>query len=304
MQRRTGRFLLPVLLFLLLVAPASAQEATDLEPRPALLEDLRRLDVDTNDARVDVVLALLEERGLEAEVRAFPSPERSSRERGRNVVVTFGSGPGEIVVGAHLDAAPLESGGISHGMVDNGAASVVLVRLAETLASTPLDHRVRIVWFDMEELGLVGSRHWVESEPLDDVVAYVNLDIAAYGDTVLLGRASHGPSAPVFEAALGVCAELLLPCVTFPTYPPSDDVPFREAGVPVISIATLPAVEAHQLWLRLNGGERSGLAEGFAPETVRIIHTPRDVIDLVEPEAMTLALRFVLETVLALDEGR
>jgi hypothetical protein len=71
--------------------------------------------------------------------------------------------------------------------------------------------------------------------------------------------------------------------------------------VPNISIAVMPEVEAHQMWLIMNEGESSGLAPGFRTHTMSTLHTPNDTLDEVEPEAMLLAYRMVLETLLYLD---
>jgi hypothetical protein len=63
----------------------------------------------------------------------------------------------------------------------------------------------------------------------------------------------------------------------------------------------LPAIEAHQIWLLLNGGKESGLAAGFAPSILRTIHTPEDTADKLTPQGMTLIYNTVVDLVLELD---
>jgi hypothetical protein len=63
----------------------------------------------------------------------------------------------------------------------------------------------------------------------------------------------------------------------------------------------LPEVEAHQLWLLLNGGKDSGLREGFLPSVLQVIHTAEDTLDRVEPGAIERTSRFLLDLVLELD---
>ena len=59
----------------------------------------------------------------------------------------------EIVVGARYDAERLQDGTLSQGAVDDGASrSVILVRVAEALRQRPPSMRVKVVWFDMEEV--------------------------------------------------------------------------------------------------------------------------------------------------------
>jgi hypothetical protein len=76
--------------------------------------------------------------------------------------------------------------------------------------------------------------------------------------------------------------------------PPSDDLSFQKAGIPTVSIATLSELQAHQLWLLMNGGKESGLQQKFAPEVLRTIHSAMDTSSLVDPTAMAQAYRAVM----------
>ena len=58
-----------------------------------------------------------------------------------------------------------------------------------------------------------------------------------------------------------------------------------------ISLAVLPSIEAHQLWLMMNGGKQSGLERGFVPEVLRTIHTPADQPDKLDADALVIAYR-------------
>lgn len=223
------------------------------------------------------------------------------------MVVTFGSGAREIVVGAHYDAVKLKDGTLSRGMVDNGAGAMALVRLAEELRGRPLRHRVRLVFFDQEEICLCGSKSFVAARPPADVAAAVNVDIAGYGDALLYGGGRGEANAGVFRALQRVCAERRLDCLEFPAFPTGDDRSFEAAGIPNVSVATLPAAEAHQLWLLLNGGKETGLEKGFAPRILKTIHTHEDTLDRVDPATLErfpgVLLDLVLELDAALDGG-
>ncbi len=267
------------------------------------MDDLAELRRETNDGRLEALSALLDRHGLAYEMQRFPNlrPDHSPRRQGTNLIVTLGTGTTDLVIGAHYDAAPLAEGGITDGMIDNGAGSIVLTRIAKALEGRQLRHRMRVVFFDMEELGLLGSRHFVEREVSSPIAAMVNVDIAAAGDTVIYGPSTDRSSARLFDALQGACAMHAFDCLLFPAYPPGDDVSFRKNGIPTVSIEILPALEAHQLWLRLNGGEASGLQDGFAPWTASAIHTAADVLDAVDPAAMTRLYRLTLDTLLGLD---
>lgn len=60
-----------------------------------------------------------------------------------------------IVIGAHYDTVPG-----SPGADDNATGVAVLLELARAFASRPVRHPIRLVAFDLEEIGLIGSRSY------------------------------------------------------------------------------------------------------------------------------------------------
>ena len=178
---------------------------------------------------------------------------------------------------------------------------VVLTRVADTLRTHRLRHRVQIVFFDMEETGLQGSAFMAKSVDRTKVMSMVNIDIAGYGDTIMSGPTTGAGTAPLQQALARVCAARDYACLRLAAFPASDDRSFQAAGIPAISMAVLPALEAHQVWLLLNGGKESGLAAGFAPAILRTIHTPADTADKLTAEGMTLIYNAVLGLLLELD---
>jgi len=270
------------------------------------MKDLARLRQESNAGRLAALQEILKEHGLPFEAQPFtpkaaPETAASKPEEGINVVVSFGSGPREIVVGAHYDAVKLKDGTLSPGMGDNGASVIVLVRLAKALKGRALTHRVRVVFFDQEEIGLLGSKAYVAAQKPGEIAAAINLDIAGYGGSLAFRAGPEERNAPLYRVVRQVCAERALACTGFPRFPPSDDRSFEAAGVPNVSLAFVPEVQAHQLWLMLNGGAESGIREGFVPEILKTIHTPGDTLDKIDAAALELAPEVVLDVLLKLD---
>jgi hypothetical protein len=287
--------------FVLSVGPLASQTAAPAAP----LAELARLRSDSNAGRLQILQEILKARGIPFEVQAFTS----ERGEGHNLVAAFGAGGREIVVGAHYDAVKLKDGSLSHGMVDDGAGVIALVRLAEALRGRTLRHRTRIAFFDQEELGLLGSKAFVATRQPADIAANVNVDVVAYGDTLIFGVGKGEANDPLVRALLRVCAARRLACLEFsPHYPQGDDRSFNAAGIPNLSIAFLPAAEAHQLWLLLNGGKDSGLKEGFVPNLLQNMHSPGDALEKVDPATVErisgVLLDLVAELDSALDGGR
>jgi hypothetical protein len=105
-----------------------------------------------------LLLDAMRRAGLRA-VRAVPAaPGPSSR----GLVALEGVLPGktgrEIVLSGHYDTVR-----VSPGADDDGSGCSVAIAAAADLARTPLAHTVRVVLFDGEEEGLLGSRAWVQS---------------------------------------------------------------------------------------------------------------------------------------------
>lgn len=277
------RSLAAVAALLVASTPVAAQEL-DLRAQVAAFVQ------PSNEARTAVVVAQLRAAGFEPTIETFAGGNgRTGEMEGRNVVVTLGDGPREILLTAHYDAVKLRDGTMSHGVVDNAASVVGLIEAAKILRGKALNHRIRIILFDQEELGLIGARKWIEAHGLANVAAVVNSDVAGYGDTMMYGQNNGSQSAFVTRAVQELCAERAMQCVGFPVYPPSDDRAFSAAGAPVVSLGFQDEIGAHQMWLAFNGGEANGLAEGFIPQVFRLIHSNEDTMDKVDPATVALA---------------
>ncbi len=91
----------------------------------------------------------------------------------RNAILTIkGKSKKKIVVGGHFD-----SWDIGQGAVDNGVGIAVLYEVARNLSRfNDFYYTIEIVWFNAEELGLWGSKRYVEKHK-NEVVLMLNLDM-------------------------------------------------------------------------------------------------------------------------------
>jgi Zn-dependent M28 family amino/carboxypeptidase len=100
--------------------------------------------------------------------------------KARNVIAQTKTGsPTDVVMaGAHLDSVP-EGPGID----DNGSGVAAVLETAVQLGNSPSVHNaVRFGFWGAEELGLIGSRNYVESLDLDGlkgIALYLNFDMLA-----------------------------------------------------------------------------------------------------------------------------
>lgn len=102
--------------------------------------------------------------------------------RGRshqNLVLDLPGRGAPLLVGAHYDTVPN-----SPGADDNASGVAVLLELARAFATAPLPVPVRLIAFDLEEVGLIGSRHHAERlhQRRESVRLMLSLEMLGYRD--------------------------------------------------------------------------------------------------------------------------
>ncbi len=104
------------------------------------------------------------------DVKLIDDPNRSDW----NVIAdSKGGDPNNIlVVDAHLDAI------YGAGMLDNASGSATILDIAQQLKNTSTRNKLRFIWFGGEELGLLGSKYYVNTLPADEL-AKIKFDLDA-----------------------------------------------------------------------------------------------------------------------------
>lgn len=84
-----------------------------------------------------------------------------------------------ILIGAHYDAVPG-----SPGADDNATGIAVLLEMAREFAAQPLKYPVKLVAFDLEEMGFVGSEHYAEKlqQEQQELRLMISLEMLGYCD--------------------------------------------------------------------------------------------------------------------------
>ncbi len=161
-----------------------------------------------------------------------------------------------IVLGGHLDTVPNVP-----GANDNGSGIATLLAIAKNVADSSYPFTVRFVPFGSEELGLLGSQHYVASlsnEEKTNVIAMLNFDALATGPvTGVLG--DFGLARKVLDYASEHEIEVKRRLNLGLTGGSSDHASFKAVGIPVVFF----------------------LADDFSR-----IHTPEDTLEFAQPELM------------------
>ena len=89
-----------------------------------------------------------------------------------------------IVVGAHLDHVKPVNGEVCNGADDNASGSAGVIEIAEALAMNPGKRSVIFITYTAEEMGLIGSRHFVNSNlfPAEKIKFNINMDMIGRSD--------------------------------------------------------------------------------------------------------------------------
>ncbi len=179
-----------------------------------------------------------------------------------------------LVVGAHYDHVGLGAygslagskgdGAIHNGADDNASGSSSLLEVAAFLAArrNGLRRDVLILFFTAEELGLLGSKHYVESPlvPLEQCVAMINLDMVGRLERGKLQVGGTGTS-PIFPELLeGKNRAHRIDCKFNPGgRAPSDNTSFYEKGMPVLFFFTGLHKDYHRPSDDWKGIDRKGI---------------------------------------------
>ncbi|WP_172371934.1 M28 family peptidase [Sporosarcina jiandibaonis] len=188
----------------------------------------------------------------------------------QNIIATKSSknsGDEIVIVGAHYDS--VES---SPGASDNASGTAVLLEIARVLENVSNDKELRFLFFGAEELGLLGSKKYVDEmskKEIQRTEAMLNMD--------MVGSADAGPLT-IFTVD-GFSNKVTDTAKTIQKIPldftdRSDHAPFQKAGIDAALFSYFPSEE----WY----------------------HSPKDTIDRISKERLNEVASLVTNSVLKL----
>jgi Peptidase family M28/PDZ domain len=183
--------------------------------------------------------------------------------RARNVVGILPGGDAKlrdqaIVIGAHYDhlgrggehsLAPDRYGEIHPGADDNASGTAAVIALARAFTQTGSRRTLVFAAFSGEELGLLGSSHYVKNPPWPLAKTYAMLNMDMIGrlrdDKIyIMGVDTAAEFRPLVAEA--VAGSGLQASITGDGYGPSDHTSFYASGVPVLMFFTGPHEDYHR----------------------------------------------------------
>lgn len=264
-----------------------------------MMDWVRAIEGRSSDGRRAFILSHLDSLGIRTVRMPFDTAishdGRTRHISGENIIVRMGTGDPTLVVGAHYDAVE-----ISPGANDNGGGVAVVMMLAAELRRHAWRGTIDFVFFDQEEVGLVGSGFYVRRRvEKNRHHAMVNLDVVGTGEVLFVGPVGGGDDDRLMPSVRRAAAKAGgLPLDERAWYPGSDHLSFAQEGLENISVSVMPEGVVDQLEAMMRGGAGGGKP---LPEVLSVMHTPNDSSSLMSGQALQMAYTLVKETLLDLD---
>lgn len=205
-------------------AGKTAAPKSDLFDAAQLIRDIKTLSADDMEGRAPELPSikktrdLVERRFRESGIKSFGESYRQEFSIKRKVPpqpilgvnfvgqITGSKAGGHIIITAHYDHDGIRDGQIYNGADDNASGTAALFAIAEYFNRNRPQHTLIFVAFDAEEMGLLGSKHFVANLPVkkESVLLNVNMDMISRNDKGELWATGsfHNPwLKPILEAA-------------------------------------------------------------------------------------------------------
>jgi aminopeptidase S len=279
----------------ILVTGASFAQAPAADSK-AFAADINKITSGTDSAgRRKAIEASLKAAGVGFTTEEFTATGRGGRElKGTNVIATILT-PGAkrtIMLGAHLDRVA-----VGVGAIDNASGSASVLELLRAFKAKPLKNvNLMAGFWDQEEVGLVGSRAFVESRETALPAVYINFDVYGAGDTIWLWSADE--NLDFAKGFVKSAKDAKFGHLVSKEYPPSDHRSFAVPSVESYSFSLGPAGEAKNI-INVLQGKADPL--NF-PKVLQVIHSENDTVDKVDANAVVRSLAVIEAAIRALDK--
>jgi len=190
---------------------------------------------------------------VEMAVSIFAGHADDARNYSQNVILTIPGHSGRtIIVGAHYDSV------YTPGASDNASGTALLLESAYRLLQQDNYHTIVYIFFGAEEIGLLGAYYFVEGltqSELDDIIMMINADVliesdrSGFGVTQIVDgeHVENSVTAQVDAIAQGLAEShgIYLTNEHRLTGMGSDHIPFAQAGLTIVVLASLDLVVLH-----------------------------------------------------------
>ena len=220
-----------------------------------MINHLRRIAKTRKQDRFEGIISTLKEIGVDYYIEKIDHPSALG-----NIIVEFNKGNDKkTVICAHYDNI-----NNTPGANDNASGCSILLKLIENFKETK--QHLEFVFFDLEELGMVGSRNYLINNT-DNINLVFNFDMCGLGENTLytINNMSNNPFKDIFDKR---------ECIKMDKLPPGDDLTFINNNIPTIDI--INSTNKDISWFKQFG---KGVMPPYFPDFCKTMHSDYDTID-------------------------
>jgi len=178
----------------------------------------------------------------------------------------------------------------SSGANDNASSIAILLELADHIIQFGSNHPVKIIFFDKEENGGLGSSYHLENTQYNSDSTFINLDVCGCGDFIAfcdMSNTDNNIASSFYKTEIQDKYNL----ESVLRFPFSDADIISEAGYDVISISVFPESDLEKLRHPEN-------LMFHALDVLDFMHNGKyDDIKYINPDIMNKILYFLIDTV-------
>ena len=268
---------------------------------------IQEIEFKNNVQRQGIICDKLKQYQILPKIQKFTVKKKD----GENIIVIVpGISKQKVIIGAHYDIWR-KSGGAN----DNGAAVYILFQLILHFAKMDdLNYTFEFIFFDWEESHLLGSKMYLESENLDDILAMINLDMCGIGDTLIFNQAVN-EKFPLSSILHSICDNESVLHSMLQHLPPGDDLAFSKQGILAISLAIIPhsviptvirlanVTRTKKLtWSRIKDSVLFAFDMIKGQEVLETMHSSKDTVDTLSQASIEIVYMVTQKFLLAINQ--
>jgi len=267
-----------------------------------LLDIVKKLEYKSDSERLQTIKQILNSKKI-----SFTEQKYNLKIfEGTNLIVDVGNlnSKKQIILSAHFDVV---TG--SPGANDDASGIAILIDVIEKLRKLKLKNKVRIIFFDDEELGRFGSISYIKKYGLEDLLAVYHLELCGYGDVIGLWPITRINE---YSYALKIIEDVLKEkSIYFERLPQlpafwGDDLSFRNAGFKhalCISVGPKEDKEAIKRFVKANPFKVIfDYYTGRIPKMFKLYHSPEDKSEYISEKALRMVSDVLVNVVLKFDK--
>jgi hypothetical protein len=222
---------------------------------------------------------------------------------GSNIIVELGEGPETLVFLAHTDRVAE-----APGANDNASCVAAGIEALKALSKGPAPKgvRLRFIFSDGEEKGLQGASHHANNNDLSTIYGVASFELCGIGDAFgvwdVVGPALNSPIVAVLQKA---GENLNIYNGTHGAVPRfgSDHLAFSKKGLAAVGVTVLPRDDEEKLRSYVDDPNNPKWLLNFVRPTIfRTYHMSGDGPETVQPAALDMTTRLMVETVRVADQ--